>query len=56
MNTVSAQAREALESLRLAVSDALERKRRLGQYAVVWRNGRVERITPEPEKSSPAKD
>lgn len=29
----------ALESLRVAVAKALDRKRRLGQYAVMWENG-----------------
>lgn len=27
-----------LDSLRLAVNKALERKRRLGQYAVIWQD------------------
>ena len=30
-----------LEVLKRAVAEALERKRRLGQYAVMWREGRV---------------
>jgi hypothetical protein len=30
-----------LEVLKRAVAEALERKRRLGQYAVMWRDGRV---------------
>lgn len=30
----------ALEALRKTVAHALERKRRLGQYAVVWRDGK----------------
>jgi hypothetical protein len=38
---------QALEALRNAVAEALERKRRLGQYAVIWRDGRVVRIEPE---------
>lgn len=29
-----------LESLRRAVSQALEKKRRLGQYAVIWQDGK----------------
>ena len=33
--------RQGLESLRQSVAEALERKRRLGQYAVFWKNGRV---------------
>lgn len=37
----------ALTSLRKAVAEALERKRRLGQYAVIWRDGRPQRIEPE---------
>ncbi len=32
----SAKAQAMLDSLRLAVADALEKKRRLGHYAVVW--------------------
>jgi hypothetical protein len=30
-----------LDVLRRAVAEALERKRRLGQYAVIWRDGRA---------------
>ena len=37
----------ALAILRQAVSEALERKRRLGQYAVVWQDGRPVRILPD---------
>jgi hypothetical protein len=29
-----------LESLRQSVANALERKRRLGQYAVTWQDGK----------------
>ena len=32
---------EALAALQRAVARALERKRRLGQYAVFWKDGRV---------------
>ena len=38
---------KALTSLRQAVANALERKRRLGQYAVVWRDGQMVRLSPE---------
>jgi hypothetical protein len=37
----------ALETLKQAVAEALERKRRLGQYAVVWREGRAVCIGPD---------
>jgi hypothetical protein len=30
-----------LESLQQAVTKALERKRRLGQYSFTWKNGKV---------------
>ena len=30
-----------LDVLKRAVAEALERKRRLGQYAVIWREGHV---------------
>ena len=33
--------REALAALQRAVSRALDRKRRLGQYAVFWQDGRA---------------
>ena len=37
----------AQKRLHQAVSVALEKKRRLGQYAVICRNGRPVRIQPE---------
>ncbi|WP_373509799.1 hypothetical protein [Thiocapsa sp.] len=37
----------ALNALRKAVDGALERKRRLGQYAVVWRGDRPVCIGPD---------
>lgn len=37
----------ALGALKRAVSETLERKRRLGQYAVVWRDGRPVCIGPD---------
>ena len=46
MSTLSADDQRALDALRTAVAEALERKRRLGQYAVIWRNGQVVRIEP----------
>ena len=37
----------ALDALKRAVAEALERKRRLGHYAVVWRDGRALCIGPD---------
>jgi len=38
MNTAEHDDERMLRALREAVAETLERKRRLGQYAVVWRN------------------
>jgi hypothetical protein len=43
-STPSPEAQRQLEVLRQAVRNALERKRRLGQYAVVWKDGKPVRI------------
>ena len=40
MTQISSHAQRTLDALRKAVTDALERKRRLGHYAVIWRNGK----------------
>lgn len=53
MSTLSAEDQQALDALRNAVAEALDRKRRLGQYAVIWRDGRAVRI--EPEEKAPSK-
>ena len=47
MGTEQADESKALIALRRAVAKALDRKRRLGQYAVVWRDGRPVRLEPE---------
>lgn len=47
MTNVSDYESTVLETLGRAVAEALERKRRLGQYAVVWREGRAMCIGPD---------
>ena len=47
MTDLSPDVQVALDCLREAVAEALDRKRRLGQYAVIWRDGEVVRIGPE---------
>ena len=49
MSSLPIRNQQALDALRRAVAEALERKRRLGQYAVIWRDGQAVRIDPEPE-------
>jgi hypothetical protein len=43
---------KVLDVLKRAVAEALERKRKLGQYAVVWRDGRVVCIGPDAPAAS----
>ena len=43
----SEAAEQGLRALRQAVGQALDRKRRLGQYAVVWEDGQVRIVQPE---------
>lgn len=50
MNQPSQDSLRILESLRTAVAKALERKRRLGQYAVIWQDGKIVRINPLSEQ------
>lgn len=38
--TPSKEGQILLDALQKAVTDTLEKKRRLGQYAVVWRDGK----------------
>jgi len=42
--TPSEESRVLLDSLKTAVVHALEKKRRLGQYAVVWKDGKPVRV------------
>jgi D-aminopeptidase len=52
MSVLSIEDQQALDALRSAVAEALERKRRLGQYAMIWRDDRAVRI--EPDDDTPA--
>ncbi len=45
--TLSPETAEILEVLKEAVGRALDRKRRLGEYAVVWVDGRVVTLPPD---------
>jgi hypothetical protein len=55
----SAEAQTILNALQQAVAKNLEKKRRLGQYAVTWKNGRAIQIgddAPNPEGQGTAND
>ena len=47
MKEVLQRAYKAREILRRAVAKELDRKRRLGQYAVMYKDGKVVRVPPE---------
>lgn len=49
----SPEGRQQLETLRRAVSKTLEKKRRLGQYAVIWKDGKL-LIQEEDAATSPS--
>lgn len=49
---LSEKSQVILDSLKKAVTQALERKRRLGQYAVVWRDGGPVMIGEDTPKAS----
>lgn len=48
-NQPSPETNATLTALRTAVKNALDRKRRLGQYAVVWREGKPALLDEEVE-------
>lgn len=52
MNSRCPDENQTLESLKRSASKTLERKRRLGHYAVVWRNGKPAYIGPNPPKQA----
>ncbi|MDP2223127.1 hypothetical protein [Nitrosomonas sp.] len=49
---LSEEGQVMLDSLQKAVTQALEKKRRLGQYAVVWRDGKAVMIGEDAPKVS----
>ncbi len=48
MTELERRSQKVKELLERAVAEALDKKRRLGQYAVVYENGRTVRIEPDP--------
>lgn len=47
----SAQAEMMLQALQTAVAKSLDKKYRLGQYAVVWQNGQPLKVGADAPKS-----
>lgn len=47
MTEIQRQSKQARDALAQAVAVVLDKKRRLGQYAVIFQNGRPVRVSPE---------
>lgn len=47
----SERGQKQLDTLKRAVAEALEKKRRLGQYAVLWKNGKPVMVGDDAPKS-----
>ena len=56
MDGVTPEDQTILDALRHAVAETLDRKQRLGQYAVVWRDGRPVLIGEELPQSPMTED
>lgn len=56
MSAPSPESQAILESLRHAVAEALDKKRRLGQYAVIWKDGRPHALQPAAAPPSPLQE
>jgi hypothetical protein len=53
MTTIPPQTQAILEALRKAVAETLDRKRRLGHYAVIWRDGKPVAIGDDAPQDTP---
>ena len=51
--TIPLETQKALETLQKVATETLERKRRLGHYAVIWQDGKPVAVGEDaPERSS----
>ncbi len=53
MTDIQLQAQAVMKSLNESVHEALDKKRRLGQYAVIWKDGKAVRLFDEEKTDSP---
>lgn len=56
MTDTERRAQSAMDSLRRSVHEALDKKRRLGQYAVIWQDDKVVRLFEEEEEQRRQED
>lgn len=47
MTDLQEQAQKTMDSLNKSVAEALDKKKRLGQYAVIWEDGKIGRLFEE---------
>ena len=52
MTTVSDDTLQILETLKKVATKTLEKKRRLGQYAVIWRDGKATAVGKDAPQES----
>lgn len=55
-STPTPEGQELLDTLRQSVAKTLEKKRRLGQYAVIWQKGKpvmTGEDAPRPDENTP---
>lgn len=55
MNAPSQDTKAMLEALKAAVAKALERKKRLGQYAVIWSGNKPVMVGDDAPKKVPSR-
>jgi hypothetical protein len=53
MTTIPPQTQAILDALRKVAAETLDRKRRLGHYAVIWRDGKPVTIGDDAPPASP---
>ena len=47
MNPENVETELLIASMQKSVAKALDRKRRLGQYAVIWKDGKIVHLQPD---------
>lgn len=52
MTKIQQQAQDAVNSLNKSVHDVLDRKKRLGHYAVIWQDGKIVHLFKEGGRGS----
>ena len=54
MNTIPEDTQKMLDTLKKVATETLDRKQRLGEYAVIWKNGKPVTTLETIKKSEPS--